>query len=202
MVRIPPIHIQNVWEQVKSSFAHLELTDHLPDYNELVCTWEQQWINDIDFVNKTVVDYGIGAAWLGKYLLESKGVKHYTGVDIALRSLRAADKNLRGHDNVTLIHTDDFYETYNHPVDIFVCQACIQHFPDEQYLETFLNRVKLLDPTTIMLQIAHHDETIFDPSRVVRACRTNSDYITNKLNRPAKKVTMVDDPIDYCFIIL
>lgn len=194
--------IQGFWEQVKPSFAHVKLEDHLPDYDELTCTWEQQWINDIDFVDKVVVDYGIGAAWLGKYLLESKGIKRYTGVDIALRSLRAAGTNLREWGNVNLIHADDFYETFKEPIDVFVSQACIQHFPDQQYLDRFLNRVKLLDPVTIMLQIAHHSETVFDPSRVVRACRTNAEYISEKLGRKIQKVSMVEHPKDYCFIIL
>ena len=194
--------LQSWWEQVRPSFAHIELTDHLPDYDELTCLWEQQWINDIDFVDKTVVDYGIGAAWLGRYLLESKGIKKYTGVDIALRSLKAAGRNLNKWNNVSLLHTDDFYDTFQEPIDVFVSQACIQHFPDRQYLDTFLARVKLLDPSVIMLQIAHHDDTVFDPARPVRACRTNAEYISTKLGRPIKKTTIVDEPNDYNFIIL
>lgn len=194
--------LQQYWEHVRPEFAHLVADKYLPPYDELTLWWEQQWLNNLDVQDKVVVDYGIGTGWLGKYLLSSKGIKRYTGVDIALRSLKHTGRLLNEWDNITLLHTDDYYTDFNEPVHLFICQACIQHFPDEQYLNMFLEKLKLLQPDEMMLQIAEGKCNQFRPDYVVRSCVTTPDYISNRLQREIKNINRCDEPDDYTFITL
>ena len=59
------------------------------------------------------------------------------------------------------MNTETYYKNFKDKVDIFICQACIQHFPSELYLKKFLHSILRHNPAVIMLQIARGDKTIF-----------------------------------------
>lgn len=180
--------LKKFWNSCGRTFAHLEIVGHLKNYDTLSKGWEKEFISKLDFNNKIVLDYGIGGAYLGKYLFENKDINYYYGIDLSDRSLQKAEENLKRYKEHTLLITDEFYDNFNKKVDIIICQACIQHFPNEEYLIKFINKINNLNAEYIMLQIAYKKETKFknetynSVQSVVRACYTNKDFILKYLN--------------------
>ena len=39
--------------------------------------------------------------------------------------------------NQFIFITDNYYSDFDENIDIFISQACIQHFPNEKYLQEF-----------------------------------------------------------------
>jgi len=180
--------LKKFWNSCGRTFAHLEIVGYLKNYDTLSKGWEKEFISKLDFNNKIVLDYGIGGAYLGKYLFENKDINYYYGIDLSDRSLQKAEENLKRYKEHTLLITDEFYDNFNKKVDIIICQACIQHFPNEEYLIKFINKINNLNAEYIMLQIAYKKETKFknetynSVQSVVRACYTNKDFILKYLN--------------------
>ena len=180
--------VKKFWETCNLNFSHNEIYGHLKNYEYLTNSWENAFISKIDFTNKTLLDYGIGGGYLGKYLFENKKLNSYIGIDISERSLKKAKEVLREY-NHKLYDCDYFYSKFNDSVDIIVCQACIQHFPSEECLNNFLIKINNLKAKTKMLQIAHNKQTKFKKNNystmhdVLRTCYTNKEYILQFLNK-------------------
>ena len=175
--------MEKFWDTCEKNFAHVELGRHLPGYEKLCEKWEQSFCKFLDFNGKTVIDYGIGGAYLGRYLFQKKGIHKYIGYDISQRSLNKAAENLENYKNsCLLLKCDNFYKNPE-PADIFISQACIQHFPDENYLKKFLTCINKKKYTTVMLQYRHAPKTRFNQGDlmkenvVVIRCHTNAEYI-------------------------
>jgi 2-polyprenyl-3-methyl-5-hydroxy-6-metoxy-1,4-benzoquinol methylase len=163
------------------------------DYSQLINSWERQFITRLNFSDKTVLDYGIGAAYLGKYLLEQKNISHYYGLDISDRSISKAKNLLRSFNSnkYDLILVDDHDTIIDEKIDVVICQQVIQHFVSEEMLLQFLNRLCSFDAKLLMLQTIQPTNSknlqIVDNNQydnidaVVRACRVTSDYIISKL---------------------
>ncbi len=171
------------WDNCDPTFSHLQ-----SDTINLVETWERNFLSKIDFEKKYIMDYGIGGAYLGKYLLESKNIDKYYGVDISTRSLETARSILQEHSGkFELIDSEFFMTNFDQHVDIIISQACIQHFPNVEYLVNFLEKINSLNAETIMLQITFNKTTIFNNSvyktkqDVVRSCHTNSEFLKKYL---------------------
>lgn len=175
----------NFWETCDPTFSHIEINDYLGDLEALTKSWETNFIGRYNFDGKIVVDYGIGGGFLGSYLFSSRNIKKYIGFDISNRQLTEASNNLKNFD-VELYNVTD-KETFNDlNADIFICQAVIQHFPDEKYLINFLNNVNKSGIDKVMLQIRYNEKTVFsgdynERENVRLACQTNSDYILGHL---------------------
>jgi ubiquinone/menaquinone biosynthesis C-methylase UbiE len=204
-------NLEKFWDSCDSNFAHISLSRHLPGYDKLTKTWENSFISKINFKGKSVIDYGIGGGFLGKYLFEKKEISKYIGIDISKRSLSHANNNLSQYSNkINLLHTDEFYSKFNENAQIFISQACIQHFPDELYLLSFLNKINLLSCDTLMLQIRKGDTTFFSNTKnkklleedIVFACHTNSTFMSKYLtNYRQSYISNIDPTSKYQFII-
>ena len=186
--------MKQFWEKCNPNFAHVTLNGHLPGYEKVTAQWEQSFVRLIDFNDKIVIEYGIGGAYLGKYLFENKNIKKYIGFDIAKRSIETAKKTLDNYKDNCEFHlmssiTDRTLNDFSVGADIFITQACIQHFPTEEYLNNFLNALNNSSISTIMLQIRHGEKTICDggtydnQSKVVKACRTNGSDLRKILTK-------------------
>ncbi len=173
------------WDKCDPVFSHIEISGYLNNPSVLAKSWENNFLKEYNFTNKTVIDYGIGGAFLGLYLFNFKGIKKYIGFDISERQLKEATKNLNGF-TFELHNVINKKEFKFYPADIFICQAVIQHFPNEEYLINFLTDINKSNINDVMLQIRYNDKTVFnknyDKTEDVRlACQTNSDYLLNYL---------------------
>ena len=171
---------KNFWESCDETFAHLEINKWLENYDELTRYWTERFISKLDFNGKSVVDYGIGGGYLGKFLLDQHGVTHYTGVDISERSIASAEQNLGAHRAKTefLLSDRDWPAT---GADIFISQACIQHFPSVPYFDEFLEKLDKSGFSELMLQIRYSPNTFSLPDRPVYGLFTNFDYVSRHL---------------------
>jgi ubiquinone/menaquinone biosynthesis C-methylase UbiE len=180
--------LEQFWNSCDENFAHIKLERHHSGYKNLINSWEKNFISYLQFSGGTIVDYGIGAGYLAKYFFEKKMCSKYIGIDISTRSLNAARLNLINFEkSIELINSDQFYSSFNEPADLFVSQACIQHFPTEKYLINFLEKLNKLVFSEIMLQIRYSNSTSFNPNyenedQVCFACKTNFEFISKYLN--------------------
>lgn len=185
--------VKDFWENCDLNFAHNTLDGHLPGYEKLTNSWEKDFIKRIRFENKVVLDYGLGGGYLGKYLFDKKKIKFYYGVDISQRSIDKANEILKYNFGRKIMNTETYYKKFRGKIDIFICQACIQHFPSELYFKNFLRSILRHNPAVIMLQIARGDKTIFSKedydsvTNVVRQCYTNKHFITPFFSKNYKK---------------
>jgi len=176
---------KDFWEKCDETFSHIDISGHLGDIKQLEQSWENNFANKYDFTNKTVIDYGIGGGLFGKYLFDKKKIKKYIGFDIAQRQLKHAAINLKGYKKE--LFDSNVKSNFNDlNSDIFICQAVIQHFPNEKYMINFLNELNDSNINEIMLQIRYSNKTTFsndyDTREGVRlSCQTNSDYILKHL---------------------
>lgn len=173
------------WDNCDPVFSHIDISGYLNNPSALAKSWENNFIKEYDFSNKTVIDYGIGGGFLGLHLFKFKGIKKYIGFDISERQLNEASKNLEGF-TIELHNVMNRKQFKSYPADIFISQAVIQHFPDEAYLINFLTDINKSGINDVMLQIRYNDKTVFnenyDKTEDVRlACQTNSDYLLNYL---------------------
>ena len=178
-------NLTNFWDNCEPVFSHIEISDYLKDIKSLTDSWEKHFINHYEFKDKTVIDYGIGGGYLGLYLIKNKNIKKYIGFDISKRQINAAKNNLTGLpvELYTVSNTTNFGK---HNADMFICQAVIQHFPNEEYLIDFLDNLNKSNINEVMLQIRYNEKTIFSGSYettedVRLACQTNSEYILTYL---------------------
>jgi SAM-dependent methyltransferase len=168
------------WETCEDTFAHLEIKDWLKSYDDLTKYWDDEFISKLDFVGKTVMDYGIGGGYLGKYLLTDKGLGKYYGVDISERSIEKARENLLDYENsVKLLNSEENWDACS--CDIFISQACVQHFPGVEYLNQFLKKINTQAPSYIILQIRYSVETYSNPNCPIYSLLTNFNYIKDIL---------------------
>lgn len=171
------------WEQrVSSASAHIELQYN---YNDVY----RKAIGKTKMEGKTVIDHGCGGGWTGKFLFDEKKIRAYLGIDIAKRSIEAAEKNLADYEDKVFLLIDpnalpDFSQM---TADFFISLSCIQHFPDQEYLDYFLDAVNKSEIKTLILQIKYADNTIFreHPYKTTHdignGCFTNFKYLQSKL---------------------
>lgn len=171
------------WEKRVSPFsAHINLQDN---YFSVYA----KAMDRIKMDGKTVIDYGCGGGWIGKYLFDEKKIKAYLGIDIAKRSIEAAEQNLADYENKVFLLVDpnalpDFSQM---KADFFISLSCIQHFPDKEYLDYFLNAINNSEIKTLILQVKYSNKTIFreHPYKTTHdignGCFTNFAYMQSKL---------------------
>lgn len=177
------VGLAEFWNECEPEFAHLETKKWLISEDRLRSEYERNVVWLLDWPGLTVVDYGIGAGFFGRYLLEFKSVNKYIGIDISERSLDAAKQNLMmfpESDIELMLSSDVDFGTL--AADVFVSLACIQHFPSQSYLDSFLSNLDGSGIPRLILQIRHSETTCFLPSNPQLACRTNVRYLLNSLS--------------------
>ena len=173
--------MHSFWENCDETFAHLKINRWLDSETQLYKFWASSFLSELEFKNKTVVDYGIGGGYLGKLLLQNYDIQNYTGYDIAQRSLDHASNNLKQFSkkkyNLLLVNKEFKLKR----ADIFISQACIQHFPTKCYLEDFLRAINSNNYVTIVLQIRFSPFPHITPDNPTLSCWTNHFHIQDLL---------------------
>lgn len=104
-------------------------------------------IQRVDFSGKCVLDYGCGGGLFGEFLFANTSILQYVGLDIATRSLAAAEKLLTidndFSENCNFIKIDPFStpDLSLLKIDILFCMNVIQHFPTQEYLDNWIEMV-------------------------------------------------------------
>lgn len=138
---------------------------------------------------KIVIDYGCGGAILGKYLLENCKIKKYIGYDLAEKSIKKANERLKEFDNkeIRFVETHDVDFAKDKP-DIICCLACIIHFPNQNYLDRYLQRFNESGAEYLILEIRNKDigtkfqENVYGNfEKIIHACITEPKYLQEKL---------------------
>jgi len=173
------------WETCAFKYAHLNDGKGrlLRDGTPLEKAYKENFMDFIDFEGKVMIDYGIGCGVLGRYLFENRGLKKYIGIDIAVRTLQIARHVLRKHPVILVLSPMDMRK---YKADILTCLACIQHFPDENHLNGFLENVNKSKVKYAILQIRSATKMIFNNAyeengNIGEACLTNKRYVSEKL---------------------
>lgn len=157
----------------------------------------------INIENKRILDFGCGGAALYLYLKDK--IKKYIGLDIAKRSLDFAMKNIN-QEKCELFLIDPYQIDFTkHKADILFCLSVIQHFPDQVYLDYFLDCLNKSNIKTLILQIRHWEKNRFQmqPYKTTHeinlACWTNADYLQSQLSRYAvkEKTKEIDNQYNY-----
>jgi 2-polyprenyl-3-methyl-5-hydroxy-6-metoxy-1,4-benzoquinol methylase len=112
----------------------------------------QAFLPHYQWTGKRVLDYGIGAGYLGEVLFQNPYfIKSYVGVDISQKALDAAGRNLAPYaPNFQLLLTPQNFQALT--PQVFVSQQVIQHFPSVAYLDQFLANVDSSGAPEVMLQ--------------------------------------------------
>lgn len=191
------------WERDSSKvFAHRDMGGYLGGEGTVEADWMRHFLTKYNWQDKSVLDYGIGGGFLGKFLFSQYKLGKYVGVDISQKSLDAAKTNLASQmadGKVQLALTPQAFKQYT--PDILVCQAVIQHFPSVTYLDDFLKNVNDSGAADVMLQVRYGPQTsasakgYFDHeslSDVGQLLHTNSEYLSARL--PAYNLVWTDGP--------
>lgn len=179
--------MRNVWNNTSPRNAHLGTSGEkamlMARYKELVTD-----VVSVD--DKTIIDFGIGGALLGKLLLSKHHIKKYIGYDLSDRSIAKANEHLKEYSNKELIHLVHHVWSFKekHP-DIIVCLACIFHFPTKTYLDNFLHECNISGAKTLILEIRNRgigtkfqDAPYSSIQKTLMACDTEPKYVSSKLS--------------------
>lgn len=180
--------VKDYWENKSSKrISHL-----LPRYNldnnrgmTIIEQMKKMFIEEINWKNKTVIDYGIGSSLIAQYLFKENLIRKYIGYDISSKSIEYSKSQLKAYlEKVEYILLEgQEYDFYKWNADIFISLACIQHFPSEKYLITFLEAINESKIPKVVLQIRHGKENFFydtpyeGDSSILRANYTNNKFI-------------------------
>lgn len=173
------------------SFSHLKDTDFkigVEKAEKIAKNLHEKAFNKIDFKNKVLIDYGIGNGFIATLFFQRYGLRKFIGYDLSEKSIKATHETLRNCNHELIQSYNQDYKFSEHKADVFTSFACIQHFPTQEYLNSFLEQLNESNIPTILLQIRQSDETKFHKNvythkkHVTRACFTNEIYITNILS--------------------
>jgi len=183
------MNYNNVFEfwknKVNKKHKHIEVNENS------INSFFDTVFKDIDLENQSVLDYGCGGGYTGKYLFANKKIKKYIGVDILDESITAAKGLLKKEPSFFVKTTINDMLKVVPKSDVLVSIAVIQHFPDENILSGFLKQVNNKGFNKIIIQYRGEAENVFYPkdkrysnySSCIYACRTNEKYICSKLTK-------------------
>jgi len=179
--------IVDAWERrVGPSTAHLVTDTHLRKEN-LFASFEMA-CSDVDFSDKTIIDYGCGGGFFGLYLSNKFIVKKYIAYDLAQRSLDVAKKNLEflPENMKEFIKVDPWNIPQLH-ADVFCCFSVIHHMPTKEYLDYFFGVLNSSALKTVLLTCKYSAFESFQThpykttKEINNACLTNAVEIAKRL---------------------
>lgn len=167
--------LEDFWNNCDNKLTHLDLPEN--KVKEIIERFENYLIDRINLDNKTVIEYGVGNGYLTEYLLKKFNIKKYACYDISDNVLKAVSRlNV-----ITKKSTNKFTKC-----DVFLSFACIQHFPKEEYLNAFLERLNNSNAKEIHLQTREGDKrfnaSLENEKSVYHACIIPNEYITERLS--------------------
>lgn len=172
------------WETCSSGFAHIkgEITKPRTVDEYLERTAKVYNFASADEVRalltgSTLIDYGIGNGRLCVPVTQL-GCR-YIGIDIAERQLNEARALYKEYkcENWELRQAPVDFAEFN--AKVFVTEACIQHFPNREYLKDFANNVNGSGVECLLLQTRTNkdDRSEFDPNSPLWACKIGIPYL-------------------------
>lgn len=176
------------WEQCPPRFAHLD-GGHTMNRRRLVVSLGKTFEKSVkaeEIDGKVIADYGCGGGHLGQYLLGNYNIEKYIGIDMAERSLNKAAISLERYQNIEFKQSPIDFSTLN--ADIFVSISVIQHFPNKEYLDNFLENINTSKIPKVLLHIRSKStqcEFLDDYSsqrKVALCCYVHGSYIRRKLS--------------------
>jgi len=174
--------VKSFWDSCKHNYAHLR-DNWIMKKNSERKLYFKPIFEMLNLDNKTVIDYGCGGGHIGVYLFNNYKINKYIGLDIAERSLIFSKRNLEKY-NAEFHYVPIEFKNLN--ADVFITIACMQHFPDEVYLISFLENLNRSGIKQIMLHLRYGDSTKFNNAydtclNMGEACKTNHEFIKNYL---------------------
>jgi len=182
--------VKKRWENCHPAGAHLYPVNWHKSEKNMFKRYKRLITDQVDVNNKSILDWGCGGGYLGKYLLSKFKIKKYIAIDIAERSLDRAKEQLQKYRNIEFILTsiDNIKECMVEGESIFISLACIFHFPTKEYFNTFLVNINKSNINIVILEIRDKNKgTIFRKNiykthmDANHACLTNEYYVNGYL---------------------
>jgi SAM-dependent methyltransferase len=148
----------------------------------------------VHFEGKTIVNYGCGGGQLERLLHEKYGIKKSISIDIAERSIEAAKHYLKDYNSEFVLCDTDCMQFVSGKDEkyIFMSCECIHHFPDQNYLDEWLDCLNSQDYEWVILYYKPRKKGVrfdsksyddFDCKKISRACSVSTEYMAEKLER-------------------
>ena len=187
------------WEECEPEFAHIEAKKWRGGREQVFIEHREKaelLKKYAELDGASVLDYGIGDGFFGYVLFDEYSLSKYIGVDIAKRTLNTAASNLASSDKgwvFVLDQTPADFKQYK--PDIITSFACIQHFPNKEYLDEFCDNITKANPSVVMLQIRNaKNGEYFNSNLPALACITTPKAISKRL--PNHKIVYRSKIID------
>lgn len=175
--------LKSYWDHKSKLKQKTEKTKYLAS-SPVLKKYEEEFLNKLDWKNKTILDYGIDQGEFAQYLFNEKEINRYKAIDISPIALSKIRKNL--------IRFKDQCEFYLYPclsksinADIFISLDCIRYFLNRDLLDNFLYNINEGSIQYIILQIQEDVDTYFSQETNITLfppCHTNNKYISKRLS--------------------
>ena len=183
--------IKNGWDNIMTDTArHIKLDSFLVSKDQVFNVMYPRVTDKLDLKGKIIIDYGCGGGWLGKYFQEKNlGIKEYIGFDVSQKSIKAAKENNPKSKIIEVKKDKINFKKYN--ADIFICQYVIQHFPNKEYLDGFLDSLNKSNIPILALMIRYSPKNIFSKNyktfnNIRMSCQTSAEYMLEILTNYKK----------------
>ena len=165
---------------------------------------EENVFKNITVKNKVVIDYGIGGGFVAKMILD-KGCKKYIGYDIAEKQIEISKNYLKNYSNIDFIQVNGIDFDFK-KADLLVCLAVIQHFPTEDYYNSWLLNVNTSGIKELYLQIRNGKKLEFKKNTyktiddIIHACYTNEKDVSKKLSNYKLSYASKENATKYVYL--
>lgn len=182
--------IKRFWEHTNERNAHLGLSGNEAFYLKRA----DDLVGRFPIKNKTIVDFGCGGGYIGKYVLEH-GAKRYVAFDVAERSIKRAKENTKEFSEKTefVLLREHRWDFAQYKPDMIVALAVMIHFPTIKYMDNFLATCERSGAKRLVLEIRNrgrgdlgqkdpYSAACFKPSpQTCLTIETSPEHVASKL---------------------